>query len=113
MQRISDKIADTIGVDRIEGFEGRSFFADMLKRRSAAEVEAHFAWGFPGHVPPVESLRSDWPRPWAFMRVLAAGVVLFLIFQVGFSEFENTNLLPGLIMCGSFAAPVAMVVFLL
>ena len=111
MQRISDKIADTIGVDRIEGFEGRSFFADMFKRRSAAEVEAHFAWGFPGHVPPVESLQGDWPRPWAFLRVLAAGVVLFLVFLVGYGEFPNTNLVPGLIMTGSFAAPVAMVVF--
>ena len=47
VQRVADRIADTIGVDRIEGFEGRSFFADIFKRRSAAEVETHFAWGFP------------------------------------------------------------------
>ena len=111
VQGVSDRIADTIGLERIDGFDGRSFFSDLLRRRTPEEVEAHFAFGFPGHVPDPASRRAEWPRPWAFLRVLAVGLACFLIFNVGYELFANSNLLPGLIVTGSFAAPLAMVVF--
>ena len=111
IQELSDRVADGIGLERIEGFSAKSFFSDLFKRRTPQEVEAHFAWGFPGHVPALEALSAQWPRPWAFLRVLAAGALLFAIFVGGVIAFENPNLYPGLILTGSFAAPVAMVVF--
>ncbi len=111
IQGLSDRVADTIGVERIEGFSARAFFSDLLKRRTAEELESHFASGFPGQVPDPASVSAEWPRPWAFLRVLAAGLALYAAFDAGFSAFENPNLIPGLIMAGSFAMPVAMVVF--
>jgi RsiW-degrading membrane proteinase PrsW (M82 family) len=110
-QRMADHIADTIGLERIEGFKAKNFFADIFTKRTSEEVEAHFAWGFPGMVPPLSAVDARWPRPWSFLRILAAGAVLFGFFVVGEQMFHNTNLLPGLILTGSFAAPVAMVVF--
>lgn len=111
VQGFSDRVADTIGLERIEGFSARAFFSDLFKRRTHEEVEAHFAWGFPGHVPALEALSAQWPRPWAFLRVLASGALLFAIFVAAWAGFENHNLYAGLILTGSFAAPVAMVVF--
>ena len=111
VQGIADRVTDRLGVERIEGFSARAFFSDLFKRRTAEEVEAHFAWGFPGLVPALEALEAGWPRPWAFLRVLASGALLFAIFVGGVSAFDNHNLYPGLILTGSFAAPVAMVVF--
>ena len=111
IQELSDRVADSIGVERIEGFSASAFFSDLFKRRTREEVEAHFAWGFPGHVPALETLSAQWPRPWAFLRVLASGALLFAIFVAAWAGFENHNLYAGLILTGSFAAPVAMVVF--
>ena len=111
VQRMADRIADTIGVERIEGFQATRFFADIFKRRTPEEVERHFAWGFPGMIPTLADVDAHWPRPWSFLRVLGAGALLFSFFVVGQELFDNPNLLPGLIITGSFAAPVAMVVF--
>ena len=111
IQELSDRVADSIGLERIEGFSARAFFSDLFKRRTAQEVEAHFAWGFPGHVPALQALSAQWPRPWAFLRVLASGALLFALFVAAWAGFENHNLYAGLILTGSFAAPVAMVVF--
>ena len=111
VQGFSNRVADGIGLERIEGFSAGAFFSDLFKRRTREEVEAHFAWGFPGHVPALEALSAQWPRPWAFLRVLASGALLFAIFVAAWIGFENHNLYAGLILTGSFAAPVAMVVF--
>ena len=43
--------------------------------------------------------------------MLASGAPLFAIFVAAWAGFENHNLYAGQILIGSFAAPVAMVVF--
>lgn len=108
---LSNRLADTLGVERIEGFSAAASFSDLFRRRTPEEVEAHFAWGFPGHVPDPASISAEWPRPWSFLRVLAAGLAAFFACDVGMEVFDNANVVPGLMFTGSFAMPVAMVVF--
>ena len=51
-----------------------------------------------------------WPRPWFFLRVLAFLAALYVAFYVSFEQFGNIRLIPGLIMMGSLAVPLATVI---
>lgn len=53
---------------------------------------------------------TAWPRPCFFLRVLAFLTVLYAAFYVSFERFGNIRLIPGLIIMGSLAIPLATVI---
>jgi protease PrsW len=74
-------------------------------------VELHFATGLPGTTPEVHAIEPGWPKPWMFVRLLGVSSVLFVSFVVLIRVFNGGNLLPGLIVIGSFAVPLSVLVF--
>jgi RsiW-degrading membrane proteinase PrsW (M82 family) len=46
-----------------------------------------------------------------FFKTFLGALVIYLLFLAGWNQFENTNLIPGLIMVGSFAVPIATLIF--
>ena len=110
-KRIRDRFRAFTGTEQLEGFSLRGLFADVFKKHDAAEKEQIFAVGVPGTIPPIEEVNTSWPHPWMFVRALLGTSVVYLLFVLCWDMFENTNLLPGLIMTGCFAFPLATVLF--
>lgn len=110
-KRIRDRFRAFTGTEQLEGFSLRGLFADVFKKHDAAEKEQIFAVGVPGTIPPIEEVNTSWPHPWMFVRALLDTSVVYLLFVLCWDMFENTNLLPGLIMTGCFAFPLATVLF--
>jgi len=110
LQAFTHRLADFAGVERITGFRPAELLSLALRKHSRDELEQTFATGLPGFTPPLEKVHSDWPKPWIFVRLYAAASALFLGFLGLFEVFHNTNLLPGMIMMGSFAVPLAVLV---
>jgi RsiW-degrading membrane proteinase PrsW (M82 family) len=111
LQTFTDRLANFAGVERITGFSVQELMSLAMRRHSRDEVEQNFATGLPGFTPPLDKVVSDWPKPWMFVRLYLAASALFLGFVALFKVFHNTNLLPGMIMIGSFAVPLAVLVF--
>src|SRR5260370_31740682 len=59
--------------------------------------------------PPPQLLEGGWPKPWFFARLFLFVGVVYLGFSFATTEFNNINLIPGLIMMGSLAVPLATV----
>src|SRR5690606_38964545 len=59
----------------------------------------------------VHAIEPGWPKPWMFVRLLGMSTVLFFGFLVLILRFDGGNLLPGLIVVGSFAVPLSVLVF--
>jgi RsiW-degrading membrane proteinase PrsW (M82 family) len=107
----TDRLADFAGVERLEGFRIRDLLSATFHRYSREEVEQHFATGLPGFTPSLAEIESGWPKPWMFVRLFAGTALLFAGFLLLTQVFGNANLLPGLILLGSFAVPLSIMVF--
>lgn len=106
-----DLLVDSIGIEKLQGFSLKSLFSEVFGRHEKGEVENAFTVGVPSTTPDIGDVDASWPRPWLFMRMLFASVVLYLLFLAGWEKTLNTNLLPGLILVGSFAIPISTLVF--
>lgn len=106
----TDRLADFAGVERITGFRPGELLSLAVRRHGRDEVEQTFATGLPGFTPPLDKVVSDWPKPWIFVRLYVTATMLFLGFVALVEVFGNPNLLPGMIMLGSFAVPLSVLV---
>jgi RsiW-degrading membrane proteinase PrsW (M82 family) len=108
---LTDRLADFAGVERLEGFRLRDLLSATFRRYGRDEIERHFATGLPGYTPDLASIPSGWPKPWMFMRLFGVAALLFFGFLGLIEVFQNPKLLPGLIVLGSFAVPLSVLVF--
>ncbi|GAB4486904.1 MAG: PrsW family glutamic-type intramembrane protease [Saprospiraceae bacterium] len=109
--KMSDRVADWAGVERLEGFNLEDVFSEALKKHTSEEVEEYFTVGTPSTTPPIEKVNTGWPRPWMFLRTFLGAAFVYFIFVQAWKEFENINLVPGLIIVGSFAVPISALIF--
>jgi len=52
-------------------------------------------------------VQTGWPKPWFFMRVLLFMLAVYFIFAKTIDVFGNPHLVPGLMVMGSLAVPLA------
>jgi protease PrsW len=109
--RVSEHITRFAGLEKIEGFSLSEFFSDVLKRRSSEEVEEYLIVGTPSTTPDIERVDTNWPKPWLFFRAFVGAIIVYLGFVYAYQKYENDNMVPGLIIVGSFAVPLAMLIF--
>ena len=110
MQAIVNRITDTVGLERLEGFSVRSLFSETLRHRGPDELERYMGVGTPETTPPLTTEMSQWPRPWLFLRTLAFALVVYGLLLWTFREFGNPKVVPALIIVGSFAVPLATLI---
>lgn len=107
------KVASAIGIEKLRGFRFSELFAEVFSRHSREEVEEYFTTGTEKSTPDILEVSASWPKPWLFMRMMIASLVVYFLFWAGWKQFANPNLLPGLMMVGSFAVPIsALVLFM-
>jgi len=109
--RVSARISSTVGVEKLEGFSLKEMFSEVFAKHTDEEVERYFAVGGPDTTPPIADVDTSWPKPWVFFRTFMTALIAYIGFVQAWEEFENINLIPGLIMVGSFAVPFATLLF--
>lgn len=109
-QSASNIITDNLGLEKIEGFSLKSFFSDVFKKYDPDETETIFTVGSKLTTPALHPNMAKLPNPWLFFRVLISTVVVYLVFLMSWKEFQNANVIPGLIMVGSFAVPFSVLI---
>ena len=110
LRAASDRITDGLGIERIAAFSASGFFSEVFRRHDPDEAEALFGVGTRATTPPPSPEMGVLPSPWVFFRVLAGAVLIYVLFLYGWLEYRNLNMLPGLIIVGSFAVPLSILV---
>ncbi len=110
IQDASDTITNKLGLEKIEGFSIHTFFSETFRHHDSDEVERLLSVGTLDTTPQLSPEMGVMPNPWIFFRVLCGTVIVYLIFLYGWNRFENVNLIPGLIMVGSFAVPLSALI---
>ncbi len=112
VESMAERLTGAAQVEKLDdSFSLRHLFGNTFNRRTQQDVELELMVGTVRTTPPLASVRAEWPQPWLFARTLLATATIFAMFFAGYSVSDNPNLLPGLIIVGSFAMPVAVLIF--
>jgi RsiW-degrading membrane proteinase PrsW (M82 family) len=112
LRNIGGKISEVSDLPEIEDVPVREIlFGGLSRRLRADEIEETLAVGSKKTTPLLEEIAEQWPRPCVFWRVLAVATVTYILLRIGFTEFQNPNFIPGMILVGSFVVPFSIVVF--
>jgi RsiW-degrading membrane proteinase PrsW (M82 family) len=109
LNSLAERIQLLSGTDKLEGFSLSSMFSEAFKHHSGDEIDEYFVVGTAGTTPPISQVATGWPKPWFFVRVLMFVSLIYAGFAVAVNQFENPKLIPGLIIMGSLAVPIAIV----
>jgi len=101
------RIRKLSGTDALEGFSLGQMFSEVFKRRGPDELEDYFMVGAKNTTPPLALVETGWPKPWMFFRVLGTLWVALALLALMFHFDQNSNLIPGLLLLGAFATPLA------
>jgi len=108
---LGSRISSVAGVEKIQGFNAREMFSAIFQKRSDEEIEQYFSVGGPTNTPELSAVDTNWPKPWLFFKTFVAAVIVYFCFDFGWHQFQNTNLIPGLITVGSFVIPFSILIF--
>lgn len=111
VHRMGDHLSNAAGIEKPAEWKPTEMFAEAAKRHDDDEIEAYFTVGTTFTTPSLGEIDTRWPRPWAFVRVCVLSLALYYGFNFAWNTFQNENLIPGLIMIGSVAMPMSLVVF--
>ncbi len=108
---IANKITGIAGLENIEGFSFKELFSSVFQKHTVEEIEDHFAVGTEKTTPLLKDLDTSLPKPWAFFRAMGVSLICYFIFRHMWNEYQNTKIIPGLMLVGSFAIPVSTLIF--
>jgi len=103
-------MASAIGIENLKGFSLTDLFSEVFSKHTREEVEDYFTVGTSKSTPDILEIEAAWPKPWIFTRMMIASLVLYFLLLFGWNMWKNTNLLPGLMLVGSFAIPISTLV---
>jgi RsiW-degrading membrane proteinase PrsW (M82 family) len=102
-----DRLAHILGVQPLRSLPLRAMWTEVFRAHTEEDIETSLAAGAPQTTPPLDAVSTQWPRPWVFGRLLVLALVVFGAFNLAWTQSGNRNLIPGLILVGSFAVPMS------
>jgi len=94
-------------LDKLEGFSLKEMFSEVFRKRSQDEIDEHFQVGSRLTTPDIVQVATGWPKPWFFGRMLMFVGTLYFVQYLAFHQFQNTLMLPGMMITGALAMPFA------
>ena len=110
MEGLRSRIRNMASMDKLEGFSLKEMFSEVFKRHGAEAVEEDVMMGSSRTTPPLDYVETGWPKPWMFFRLLATFVATYIVLAVAFNYTGNEKLVPGVMLLGAFAVPLATLV---
>ena len=108
-ESLAARLRTLANTEKLEGFSLKEMFSEVFRKRSEEEIDEYFIAGTSRTTPAIDEVPTGWPKPWFFSRVLAFVAVIYFGFSYAMQQFNNSNLIPGMIMMGSLAVPLATV----
>lgn len=112
LHSLRSRIQSLASTEELEGFSLKQMFSEVLRKRSAAEVEDYLLVGGSRTTPPIDVVQTGWPKPWLFFRLLVALVVSYVVCTFTLMHLSDAgNLIPAVMILGAFAVPLATLTF--
>lgn len=110
---IGAKISEVSALPTITGMPIKEILMGGLQRKTRTEdIEDLFAVGTQSTTPQLVDVKPEWPIPRVFWRIMGGALGVYILMRFGWDQFHNSNLIPGLIVVGSFVVPFSVVILL-
>ncbi len=109
---LASRLNSLTSTEKLEGFSLTSMFSEVFKGRKPGEIEDYFVVGTTRTTPPIDEVQTGWPKPWFFMRVLLFMLASYFVLTKILDLFENPKVIPGLMVVGAMAVPLATAILL-
>src|SRR5699024_2423756 len=106
----TEKVNQMVGEEGTIDVNIRDVFSDVFKKHTNEEAEHLFITGTKTTTPDQANISTSWPKPWLFSRVFLILAITYGLLFISTDIFDNLNALPGMIIIGSFAVPVSILV---
>jgi RsiW-degrading membrane proteinase PrsW (M82 family) len=111
VNKLGDQLSHAAGIEKPGEWSPREMFSDVGRKRRDDEIEEYFTVGTATTTPALSEIDAKWPKPWVFVRVFLASLILYVGFVAAWKEFGNIYLIPAIIMIGSVAMPFSLLIF--
>lgn len=105
-----EHLNDYVGNEGSKDLNWRVLFSEVTQNHTSEEAEEVFIYGTRKTTPSINDVSKDWPHPWLYSRVFIVLAIAFVMLWICCNIFSNSNALPGLIVVGSFAGPLAVLI---
>jgi RsiW-degrading membrane proteinase PrsW (M82 family) len=105
-----DRLAHIAGVQPLAPVPLRAMWTAVFAAHSDEDIEHSLSAGAPQTTPTLAAVSTEWPRPWVFSRLLVLALAVYGVFVLAWTQSGNRNLIPGMILAGSFAVPMSTLV---
>lgn len=109
--RVTRQVSEIAGTEIVERSHVKALFADVLLKHTSEDAESAFSHGLTKSTPELAEIETGFPSPWVYTRLIVFFGVAFAGLWFAWLQWQEPNLLPGLILLGSFAFPIATAVF--
>ncbi len=109
--QINTHVGAATGIGGLDGFRPAEMFSSLRDKHSDEEIEEYFITGTRLTTPTLNEIVAVWPKPWVFFKVFLLLIALYAACAFGVSEFNNEKILPSLMVIGSFAIPISVLLF--
>ena len=89
-------------------FTVKNLFVQVFKKHSAEERDKILKAGFLDEIPNNPKITSESLQPWFYSRVFFILFAVFIVFEICLLSFENSNIMPGVMLIGSLMMPFAI-----
>ncbi|MES4792183.1 MAG: PrsW family intramembrane metalloprotease [Chloroflexota bacterium] len=111
IDQVGQAIHSAIGLGQQERVNVKEVFSSVAKKREERDLTEFFTRGTSRNTPDLREIDTGWPKPWVFFKALVLTVVVYMGFVFAYKQFQNLNLIPGMIMVGASAIPITVVIF--
>lgn len=107
----------TENLDKITGVKSETYvtfkdlFKGTFKKHTSKELDDVFVCGSDKTTPDIKDIDPRNAGAWVYLKMFLFFLVAYIPMRIGYINFGNTNLLPGLIILGAFAMPVTVLIF--
>lgn len=112
LDTFTTKINEMAGESGAVDLKLRDLFSGVFKKHTREESEEIFIAGTLKTTPAETDIAVSWPRPWLFSRVLTALLASFGLLYICATQFQNANVIPGLMFLGALAIPFSVLIFI-
>lgn len=111
--QLGQKLSDAAGLPTIGDVPVKEILTDGLTagKNKDQDIEETFAVGTASNTPALADIQTGWPRPTICWRVLFFSLAAYFVMRLGITEYHNSNCIPGMMMLGAFAVPLAVTIF--
>jgi RsiW-degrading membrane proteinase PrsW (M82 family) len=111
LHNLGARLNKLTNTEKLEGFSLTTMFSEVFKGRKPGEIEDYFVVGTSKTTPPLNEVQTGWPKPWFFMRVFIFLAAVYILFSKLIDLFGNPKEVPGLMIIGALAVPLATAMF--